>query len=205
MTLGFMQKFPWKVNGQPEPTNFREKILTGVGQNFAQIQQVKIVRNTTVSGGYSPARSVSTEHKAFEMGSLALFSPKLHTIREDKHNRWKAGRKIEMVYRGPKYSILSHFNKGIPELEKCVSTQKVEIKWLTPEQEAKMKGTTYFNPEIYIDGRLLTIAQQSKLAINDGFTDDADLRNGKFALQKFLKWFDKSCTMKILHWTDLRY
>lgn len=80
-----------------EPTYFREKIL------------------------------LPTKPRILAYGAAETWYPKIHTMRSDPHNRWKAGRSIQMVYRGPNYSIQDHFNKGIPELEKCVSTQKVKI------------------------------------------------------------------------------
>jgi hypothetical protein len=108
MILGFMQKFPWKgEDKQPVPTNFREKILAGA------------------------LLIPSTASRIGSKGLLHMIQhPKLHTMRLDPHNRWRAGMGIQMVYRGPKYSILDHFNKGIPELEECVSVQNIEIKWV---------------------------------------------------------------------------
>lgn len=114
--------------------------------------------------------------------------PKIHTLRSDPHNRWKPGRKIEMVYRGPKYSILSHFNKGIPELETCVSIQRIEIKVI--------KDGKWSFYEINIDGgKALTREQAQVLAINDGFDSIYD----------FEKWFNKDWSGKLIHWTDYRY
>jgi hypothetical protein len=153
MTLGFMQFFDKK---KKEPTNFREKILAGVGEP-------------------------PTRHG---------WTPKLHTIREDKHNRWKAGMSIQMVYRGPKYSILDHFNKGIPELEKCVSVQKIDIKW------ESFIGLQKPALNIQIDnGRSLTTSEITQLAINDGFKD----------IEQFCRWFNKDFSGNLIHWTDLKY
>jgi len=153
MTLGFKQKFPWG-----EPTNFREKILYGVGRAiWITPRQIKKY-------------------------------PKIHTMRADPTNRWKAGRKIEMVYRGAGYKILDHFNKGIPELEKCVSVQKIKI-LVTPYGGALMYDISID------DGPMLTRAQASVLAVNDGFD----------SLHDFERWFKKDFTGKIIHFTDLRY
>ncbi len=149
-----MQRFKWKgPDGQPEPTNFREKILA------------------SIDGG-------------------PIYTPKLHTIREDKPNRWKAGRKIEMVYRGAGYRIVDHFNKGIPELEKCVSVQKIEIKW------ESFVGLEKPALNVQIDNaRSLTTADITRLAINDGFRD----------IDQFCRWFSKDFTGNIIHWPDLKY
>lgn len=119
-----------------------------------------------------------------------IYTPKFHTMRLDPHNRWKAGRKIEMVYRGAGYKIIDHFNKGIPELGKCVSVQKIEIKVHPYGSEG---GSIY---DISIDdGPMLTREQASVLATNDGFD----------SLYDFEKWFNKDFTGKIIHFTNLRY
>lgn len=133
MILGFKQYFPWHTEKGPAPSNFREKILAGAGYVMVGHPEVKQI----------PMKVNSyTEH-------IGSWKPKIHTMREDPHNRWRAGRSIQMVYRGPKYSILDHFNKGIPELEKCKSVQKVEIKWIKPEIPT--------GAEVIIDGRFLLI------------------------------------------------
>lgn len=166
MILGFKQQFPWK-----EPTNFREKILYGVGRAI-----------------WLTPRQI----KKFA---------KIHTMREDPHNRWKPGMSIQMVYRGPKYSILDHFNKGIPELEKCVSVQKVKIEWFIFHMKGLpimgTKDSTRREPRVIIDDIVFPsgCSQIRDLAKNDGFD----------SLYDFFKWFNKDFSGKIIHWTDLRY
>jgi len=157
MILGFKQQFPWK-----EPTNFREKILYGVGRAI-----------------WLTPRQI----KKFA---------KIHTMREDPHNRWKPGMSIQMVYRGPKYSILDHFNKGIPELEKCVSVQQIKIQWITFTVAEK----SFQAIDITIDGgKSLRSDQIMILAANDGFN----------SVEDFMRWFNKDWEGKIIHWTDFRY
>lgn len=169
MILGFKQNFPWD-----EPTNFREKILAGV----------KIV---------TPL-DVFTAFKTDPKNNLSGWKPKIHTMREDPHNRWKAGMSIQMVYRGKNYSILDHFNKGIPELEKCVSTQKIKIKLI------ELKVGNVVHPSVnelhvYVDNKEIESKIIHYLALNDGFD----------GLQRFLMWFNKDWQGKIIHFTDFRY
>jgi len=174
MTLGFKQQFPWK-----EPTYFREKILADTG----------IV---TINGD-----NINPSGPILQDG----FKPKIHTMRADPHNRWKAGRKIEMVYRGAGYKILDHFNEGIPELEKCVSVQKVKIEWFTFHMKGLpimgTKDSTRREPRVIIDDIVFPsgCSQIRDLAKNDGFD----------SLYDFFKWFNKDFSGKIIHWTDLRY
>jgi len=174
MTLGFMQRFPWKVDKQPVPTHFREKILALDSLNDVDLGSIRLV-------------------------SIPLHKPKVHTIRLDPHNRWKAGRKIEMVYRGAGYRIIDHFNKGIPELEKCVSVQLIQLWWtgaLAPTQEERDNGVGHqIKLNCIVDGRRLTDEQLTTLAINDGFN----------SLDQFKKWFKEDFYGRIIHWADLKY
>jgi len=174
MTLGFMKSFPWKVDKQPVPTYFREKILAGVDRipvDFYDTQQSKSM--------------------PYENDTLV---PKKHTIRLDPHNRWKAGRKIEMVYRGSGYRIIDHFNKDIPELEKCVSVQRIKIKWDIINVNDIPKKV----PFIVIDGALFDPGVDGKeyerFALNDGLT-----------WEQFCRWFKSDFEGNIIHFTSLRY
>jgi hypothetical protein len=180
MTLGFKQQFPWG-----ESTNFREKILAGVGKEIG----------------------LATSGEKFIINSWPKeifpnpFTPKFHTFRADPHNRWKAGRKIEMVYRGAGYKILDHFNKDIPELSKCVSTQKIDITIRRTDSIPQVMN-------IRIDDKLrFVIPLQPNIKVATPYSDYMTLiRNDGFEnLAKFFKWFKKDFSGKIIHWTDLRY
>ena len=184
MLLGFMQKFPWKgEDKQPVPTNFREKILAGAG--------------------YLMSSQILSDEIKNKLGVIthpdSIYTPKIHTFREDPYNRWKLGMSIQMVYRGPKYSILDHFNKGIPELERCVSVQKIKIEWFSyhmkPLEIMSIKGGTSRVPVVKIDDRELSGMELEKLAANDGFD----------SVEDFFRWFKRDWSGKCLHWTDFRY
>lgn len=164
MNLGFKQFFD---SAKQEPTYFREKILAGA----------ESIQGIISSQPFDP--------------KIFVLKPKRHTIRLDPHNRWKPGRSIQMIYRGPKYSILDHFNKGIPELEKCVSVQKIEIRYKA------VNGPKIYplNPSIFIDGVQQLTLRIIELAVNDGFCD----------VEQFFKWFNKDFTGVLIHWTDLKY
>lgn len=184
MILGFKQHFPWH-----EPTFFREKILLGAGKTVI-IPEMNVVMDNKKPGYVS------------HVSQNPILKPKLHTMREDKHNRWKPGMSIQMVYRGPKYSIKHEFNKGIPELSKCVSTQKVEIYY------SDMNGTK--SVSIHIDNELFGVVnftdegkpyfgldekEMKQFMYNDGFDSPED----------FFRWFNKDWTGKLIHFTDLKY
>lgn len=109
-----------------------------------------------------------------------LSKTKKHTIREDPHNRWKAGMKMHMAT-GVRTKRYNQFDEQV-----CVSTQKIEI----------TRNAEYINDVVVkIDGRRLTVGEFQQLAWNDGFDNIVD----------FCLWFEGSYAGKIIHWTELRY
>ena len=107
---------------------------------------------------------------------------KKHTIREDKHDRWKAGRVIHFAT-GVRTKRYTHFKTG-----QCVSVQAIEINY------------DYTQPvgpcvSVFIDDRFLHPDEIKILAKNDGFEDTSE----------FFDWFNKDFKGKIIHWTDLKY
>jgi len=115
-----------------------------------------------------------------------LSGEKIHTIREDKHNRWEIGRWIHFAtgVRTPEYKC---FKQDI-----CDGTQKIEIKYNLPWSDF---------PSVYIDGHLFSYFIERdwevlyELARNDGFKD----------FKEFCGWFNKDYSGKIIHWTSKRY
>ena len=109
-----------------------------------------------------------------------LNGSKIHTIREDKHNRWKAGVKMHMAtgVRTKKYNQFAE--------EVCKSVQRIKI----------IRTSDYLNETIVeIGGRKLTEPEVQQLAWNDGFENLID----------FWLWFSEGFEGKIIHWTDLKY
>ena len=103
---------------------------------------------------------------------------KIHTIREDKTNRWKEGRIIQFWSGNPR----NVKNNPYYFMERqCISTQKIEIK----------------NKCIYIDNRELKLCSDKVelLVIQDGFD----------TVQELFEWFDKDFSGKLIHWTDYKY
>lgn len=111
-----------------------------------------------------------------------LKGTKIHTIREDKPNRWKAGNKIHFAT-GVRTKKYNQFKLG-----KCVSVQQIEI--------TRPIWSEYLNDAVVkIDGKTLTQEQQQQLAYNDGFSN----------LLSFWLWFNEDFKGKIIHWTDFKY
>ncbi len=115
-------------------------------------------------------------------------APKLHTIREDKNDRWKVGTKIDFFINCRQKNMF----RFAPVIL-VVSVQEVFM-------------TYAFNDviQISIDGReLCTYTQRLNFAINDGFDNWEDFFNYFYPKIKVSeKQFFKG---KIIHWTDLRY
>lgn len=107
-------------------------------------------------------------------------SQKIHTIREDKKNRWKAGNKIHAVYNNRQKNQFQF----APTFE-CVSIQRISIKY--PTQNSY--------PFVWIETIPCGSNTVKKIALNDGFDTVAD----------FFSYFNNDFEGKIIHFTNFRY
>lgn len=114
-----------------------------------------------------------------------LDGSKIHTIREDKHDRWKAGRTAHMAT-GVRTKDYHQFDQ-----QECTGTQKIEIIHYKPHEIRPFGGC----PKVFVDGRELPLNEVDTIAKNDGFD----------GLSDFCDWFNKDFSGKIIHWTELRY
>lgn len=137
--------------------------------------------------------------KIFPWGGPTNFKPKIlsgkkkHSLRQDKNNRWKTGRKIQHAH-GVRTKQYDHFADG-----ECKSTQEIEI--LVSDKQIKDSYPIYFNKNemiyfiIKIDTQILTLQKIKILAENDGFD----------CVYDFFQWFKKGFSGKIIHFTDLKH
>lgn len=165
MTLGFSTQWPKQMDKLTgKPTYFVEKTTNCLKDVLSDHLPIK----------YKP--------ESYNLCASWEVNNKLHSIREDKSNRWKAGNDIHFV-----------INNRTPErfqfapVVKCISVQKIEIKHVDDD------GFPWANPVVYIDGKWFT--EVEILAKNDGFE----------SVDQFFAWFNKDFTGKIIHWTDLKY
>lgn len=120
--------------------------------------------------------------------SERMTNPKIHTIREDKKERWKPGTKIDFFINCRQKNMF-RFAPVLP----VVSVQKVQIVYyhnretLTLDLPQK-KG-------VIIDDEPLMRSEIEQLALNDGFD----------TIEDFFAYFNEDFIGKIIHWTDLRY
>jgi hypothetical protein len=109
---------------------------------------------------------------------------KIHTIREDKHERWEPGRKIHMA------TQVRTKNMDIFAMHECKLVQRIVFVW------TEIKGE--FVCHVFIDHALAGPIMMEQLAKNDGFE----------SVEAFLKWeaWDKqNFKGRLIHWTDKKY
>lgn len=161
------------------PTYFVENILIGLENNrLIEWPELSYLMSEYLD---KPFCQINEELHISE----AKPKPKIHTIRTDNSNRWKAGNLIHFVIN----NRTPNRYQFAPVL-KCVSTQKVVIKYFyNPETEA------FDLPTVFIDTEPMFYDQLKELAINDGFK----------SIEAFFKYFNKDFKGKIIHWTDKKY
>lgn len=175
MTLSFSTK----LNGKP--THFVEKIWQGLLTNDLEFSLFDLPNFLENVPGL----------KDYKIGNRPA---KLHTIRKDEKDRWKAGKDIHMVInnRTPKRCQFA-------PVVKCVSTQEIKITWEVIDQEEIMAKVyiedKLYGHALYRNCRLHAHAGINTLALNDGFK----------SVEAFLEYFSEDFTGKIIHWTNLKY
>lgn len=198
MTLAFMQQFPKeleRIGGKP--THFIEKIWQGLSGELPD----QLIETWLQSDGILDQELGNK----FDLGYPNNFNPKLHTMRRDEKNRWKAGNDIHFVINN-RTPQRFQFAPVIP----CVSTQDVEIVWFD-KGESDIPCSTYLIKEeqvgeevieweipiaIWIDNdKLLSINEVETLAINDGFD----------SVEDFFAYFNTDWSGTLIHWTNLKY
>ncbi len=163
--------FSTQLNGKP--TYFPEKIWQGFPDSDRCIELW--FTDGKIYTGYD-----------FHPDAFGMF-PKLHTIRKDEKNRWKAGNKIDFFINARTKNMF-RFAPIIP----VVSTQKITI-----EHDQDYKCVLIDNIVFYEQNSKLQthIEAMTILAQNDGFE----------SVDAFFEYFNEDFTGKIIHWTDLKY
>ena len=125
--------------------------------------------------------------------TLKVNKPKLHTIREDKGNLWKAGKDIHFVI----INRTKNRFQFAPVIQ-VKSVQRITIDYSISESKLPyiainrtISEWKQLNPNNHIE----YITELQELAQNDGFD----------SWEEFLNYFNKDFKGKIIHWTDLRY
>jgi len=117
-----------------------------------------------------------------------LAGTKIHTIREDKTDRWNIGRMIQFAT-GVRTKKYEQFYE-----EQCRGIQEIRIAWM--EWDTDNVAYIWIDEVCvgsYFRGR--STGRCKEIAENDGFENVDD----------FFKWFNRDFEGKIIHWTDFKY
>lgn len=164
--------FSRQLNGTP--TYFVEKIHKGFR-----------LKELIMKAGIDPRIHYPPNYNYVAKDKLAH---KIHTIREDKKERWKPGTKIDFFI-NCRQKDMFRFAPVLP----VVTVQKVEIVYyhnretLTLDLPQK-KG-------VIVDEKPLMRSEIEQLAQNDGFD----------SIEDFFAYFNEDFTGKLIHWTKLKY
>lgn len=182
MTLSFSTKWPERMGEfAGQPNCFTNKIMKSMWLHYGK-QTTDFVLDRS-----------EHEKKRFEdidpFEPLTVYEnqclyPKLHTIREDKNDRWKAGNDIHMVINN---RTKDRFQ--FAPVVKCVSVQEIEI---SCKSNWWMEDIPCW---VGVDGYDLTDDEIKTLAINDGFP----------SVEAFFQFFDKDFNGKIISWVYVKY
>ena len=169
-TIGFSTKFPWG-----DETHFVPKIWEGIIE-YGLFPQWASLPYLLLAEGKNLDYIFKKEN----------ILPKIHTIREDKADLWKPGRKIHPVV----FNRTKDRFQFAPVLE-CKSVQKFEIEYINDGNEViiVIDGTHFYNSLLNINKGI------GELATNDGFISPL----------YFLSFFKENFRGKIIHFTDFKY
>lgn len=166
---------------------FSTKFKDGTATDFTHKIQLSIGCTDCEHTQDLSGKNISSCNSCWRHASV---SPKKHTIREDVHDRWHAGRMIHPVINNRSKNQFQ-FAPAFP----CVSTQKIEIQKTDDKIIIAHHIDCRWGFAVAIDGEYVNNDTVKSIALNDGFT----------TVDSFFKWFNKDFTGKIIHWTDLKY
>lgn len=188
MTLGFSTK----INGKPN--YFIEKIWSGFTHFAGDTEWLCLYNNYKIYHKVDLGKPWDEEYPSINRGN----KPKLHTIRQDPSNRWRAGMDIHFVINN---RTKNRFQ--FAPVVKCVRVQTIEIEWVDLGtflgrevrvfvDSTKVIGKFNENDKYCLDGIGRSLED---LATNDGFD----------SVEDFFKYFNNDFKGKLIHWTNLKY
>lgn len=175
MTLSFSTKWPTRMGELAgQPNYFMEKIWQGLPVVDGFDYRWQDFRHTELFG------------KPWDKPDRTI--PKLHTIRQDPHDRWRPGMGIHMVINN---RTKNRFQ--FAPVIKCVSVQEIYIfPFKNGLGRVIIDGYNYYD---WMPFKNKGLEQLDQLAKNDGFP----------SVESFFQYFNTDFKGKIIHWTDLKY
>lgn len=120
---------------------------------------------------------------------------KVHTIREDKSNRWHVGSKIHFIINNrskDRFQFAPVMEvKSIQKISICYIHGKDAFPLITISKDEKGGVSKTLSPVHHFN----YITELSELAFHDGFD----------SWEEFLQYFNEDFSGKIIHWTDIKY
>jgi len=178
MTLSFKLQ----LNGKP--TYFPEKIISALFNN----QTYSLL---DIVAYYNPF--LHSKYRKWETLGETL-TPKLHTIRADKSNRWKAGNKIHFV-----------INNRTPErmqFAPVVECAGVQFILIYPYKRVVIIAKPSIN---YLPLQHSNRADCGRYSLSEGEVCNLAINDGFDTVEAFWEYFNEPFQGKIIHWTDLTY
>lgn len=175
--------FSTQLNGKP--TYFVEKIWQGFPESDQYIEEWFTDGKIYQQYDFHP--------DAYGM------SPKIHTIREDKAERWKPGMMIDFFINARKKDMFCFAPRiNVISIQEIFMTRRGSMLEITIAKDGSYIG----GDDFYLDACI-----HGKLAINDGFDEYNDFRNHFINVieengKKTGNYWFKG---KIIHWTDFKY
>lgn len=186
MTLSFQTKMKDQTQ-----TNFVQRIWDGLLLNDLATEEQFKEYAAKFDWWYWPIREDDTDRR---------IAAKIHTIREDKNDRWKIGMPIHFVINNRRPDRLQF----APVIQ-CVSTQRIRIEkeLIDPSLPKDYKGWNIKKFDVWIDGDPFPSITPDYngdlielLAHQDGFLFEP----------QFVAWWPVGVFEgKIIHWTNYRY
>lgn len=118
---------------------------------------------------------------------------KIHTIREDRHNRWREGLRIQHWMHNPRNVSKNPYPFAQNLNHVCTGTQKITL---------IASRTISSDLRIWVDGYELQYDEVIELARADGFDSPRQMARWFFGVIADAPQF---WTGNLIHWTDKRY
>lgn len=129
---------------------------------------------------------------------LILSGEKIHTIRADKHKRWKPERKIQFAT-GVRTKEYNQFREGL-----CKGIEKICI--VNHGNHIHVRVWDEKSPECFIHNDCIDFDENKK---HDWHLLKRIVENDGLTIDEFIKWFvpqqQDVFEGRIIHWTNLRY